>query len=67
MFLVLKVHVVKDLGQKLPHFYSHIFTKRNNIRGVAGWGGEVFKKQMILPRRKGSGLCFLLRPWQDLV
>lgn len=64
MFMVLKVHVVKDLGQKLPHFYSHIFTKRNNIRGE---GREAFKKQMILPRRKGSGLCFLLLPWQDLV
>lgn len=73
MHMGLYTHSVKHLGKKFPHYYSspspryislkrnymcikHKQTKKNNL-----------KNQTILPRRKGSGLCFLLLwPWQDL-
>lgn len=65
----LYARAVENVGQKSPHFYSPPPPPASHFYQEKLYRGEkTFKNQMILPRRKGSGLCFLLlRPWQDLV
>lgn len=67
IYIWLYTDVVKDLGQKILPTLPDRFLPGETMWGAEG-GGCGLKNQTILPKRKGSGLHFLLlRPWQDLV